>query len=967
MGCHPQKIGCMKDFFISYNKADKHWAEWIAWILEESGYSVVIQAWDFRPGGNFVLEMQQAASETDKTIAILSQDYLDTEYTQPEWAAAFTRDPRGKNRSLIPVRVDDCTLEGLHSSLINIDLVGLSEEGARRAILDGVKERAKPDEAPGFPGDRQSQTPATERVAPHPVGFPGGSTSSSSTQGLSVEIPWNVPQGVPFFTGREDILDKLHEALLKGNTAVLAQRQAISGLGGIGKTQTAIAYATRYRHQYNAVLWAVAESRESLISDFVAIASVLNLPEKNIQDQNFVVAAVKRWLEANAGWLLILDNADEPNTVEEFMPGGSNGHVLLTSRAQVFDSIGILNPIEMEEMTAEDAKEFLLRRTGRSDLDTDEDTAVEQLALELDYLPLALEQAGAYIKELRSSFQDYLASYRKRGIELLEKGVLTGKDRKSVRTTWSLNFQQVEETSKAAGDVLQVSAFLSPDKIPNELISEGAINLGPELSSALTDVASDPLIFDELLKPLIQYSLLHRDRKSKTYDIHRLVQAVLKEGMNDDVKRLWIERVINAVARVLPEVDLNDLSTWAQIERILPHAQVCADLMQRWNIVSIEGAQLLNNLGRYLHLRARLGEAEVLYNRSLTIRQCLLDANHWEIASSLHNLGWLYFDQGKYTDAEPLFLRSLAIWERAFDSQSTNIATSLYFLARLYIEMDRYTEADSFIARSLEIREEILGDNHVDVVDVYVVKAELYRHLREDIEAEKLLTHALKIAEEEMGKEHYTIGSIIGNLGGIYRHRGNLNKAKELNLKALKIYEQAFGENYPIVATCLNNLGITYVEMGRHSEAEPLFLRALEIREIVLGHEHPEVAVSLDTLGWLRSAQGKYAEAEGFYNKALHLAETVLGPETLLVASTLTHLATLYYRWHKPHKGEPLARRALLIRRKILGSDHPLVAEVMLTLAQLLENMNRKGEAQKIESHALKIQSKNRRKSKKRK
>src|SRR5690242_12359487 len=115
----------MKDFFISYTKADKAWAEWIAWALEEAGYSVTIQAWDFRPGGNFALEMQRAASGTDKTIAVLSPHYLQAAYTEAEWAAAFAKDPQGKDRKLIPLRVKECKPEGILAPLIYADLVGL--------------------------------------------------------------------------------------------------------------------------------------------------------------------------------------------------------------------------------------------------------------------------------------------------------------------------------------------------------------------------------------------------------------------------------------------------------------------------------------------------------------------------------------------------------------------------------------------------------------------------------------------------------------------------------------------------------------------------------------------------------------------------------------------------------------------------------------------------------------------------
>src|SRR5207248_10480118 len=145
-----------KDFFISYNKADRHWGEWIAWQLEEAGFSVVIQAWDFRPGSNFILEMQKAATEAERTIAVLSNGYLDALYTQPEWAAAFVQDPTSKRGALLPVRVRPCELKGLLSSLIYIDLVEQEEAQARQRLLDGINgERAKPKIAPAFPGGRK--------------------------------------------------------------------------------------------------------------------------------------------------------------------------------------------------------------------------------------------------------------------------------------------------------------------------------------------------------------------------------------------------------------------------------------------------------------------------------------------------------------------------------------------------------------------------------------------------------------------------------------------------------------------------------------------------------------------------------------------------------------------------------------------------------------------------------------------
>jgi TIR domain len=145
-------VSQLKDFFISYNKNDKQWAEWIAWTLEEASYTVVIQEWDFRPGGNFALDMNKAVDDTQSTIAVLSENFLQSDYTAPEWAAAFARDPRSAQRKLIPVRVGECHPTGLLAQIQYVDLVGLTEETAKDLVLSALKGRAKPRQKPSFPG-----------------------------------------------------------------------------------------------------------------------------------------------------------------------------------------------------------------------------------------------------------------------------------------------------------------------------------------------------------------------------------------------------------------------------------------------------------------------------------------------------------------------------------------------------------------------------------------------------------------------------------------------------------------------------------------------------------------------------------------------------------------------------------------------------------------------------------------------
>jgi hypothetical protein len=190
-----------KQFFVSYNGRDKQWAEWIAWILEEAGYSVIIQAWDFRPGSNFVLEMQNATVQAEKTLAVLSSNYLNALYTHPEWAAAFAQDPKGQKRTLIPIRVSECEIKGLWQQIVYADLVNLAEAEAKDVVLAALQERAKPTQAPGFPG---VSLPPAERITPQRVDYPGA------------EVPHNLAKartGAVNFVGREDAMTQLHHQL----------------------------------------------------------------------------------------------------------------------------------------------------------------------------------------------------------------------------------------------------------------------------------------------------------------------------------------------------------------------------------------------------------------------------------------------------------------------------------------------------------------------------------------------------------------------------------------------------------------------------------------------------------------------------------------------------------------------------------------------------------------------------------
>lgn len=164
-----------RNFFISYNHADLTWAEWIAASLEKEGYSLFLQAWDMQPGSNLVLEMTRAASEAERTLAVLSPSFLGSGFTGAEWAAAFMDDPTGQKRKLVPVRVEPCELPGLLRSIVCIDLVGKDEPEARAALLAGLRESGRPQQPPRFPGKNVA---AASAVAPASAPFPAAASSA---------------------------------------------------------------------------------------------------------------------------------------------------------------------------------------------------------------------------------------------------------------------------------------------------------------------------------------------------------------------------------------------------------------------------------------------------------------------------------------------------------------------------------------------------------------------------------------------------------------------------------------------------------------------------------------------------------------------------------------------------------------------------------------------------------------------
>jgi transcriptional regulator with XRE-family HTH domain/tetratricopeptide (TPR) repeat protein len=469
-----------------------------------------------------------------------------------------------------------------------------------------------------------------------------------------------------FFLGREDVLALLQHQMQAGQTMAISQPQAISGLGGVGKTQVALEYAYRHIGDYQAVLWTRADSRDALVAGFLETAHAVNLPERDEPDQTVIVAAVKGWLSQHTSWLLILDNADELSLLPEFLPSPMRGHLLLTTRAQALGRLA--NRIEIETLDLDTAALLLLRRAGLLALDvslaqaeqTDWQAAME-LSGELGGLPLALDQAGAYLEETRCNLQDYLDLYRSHRVDLLRhRGALILDHPDSVATTWSLSFASIEQRSALAADLLRLCAVLHPDAIPDELFLQGATHLGPVLAAMETD----PLAFNQALAVIQSYSLMRRNSREQMLSIHLLVQAVLQDAMTTQERDQWIERAIEALNAVFPEVIRDQiLGQWGQCGRLLPHVLTTAAAATRQHH-NLELASLLTKTADYLLQRAQYEQAEPLYLRALTIRQQQRGALHPETAESLHDYARLLELRNQPDRALTFYQQALAIREQ---------------------------------------------------------------------------------------------------------------------------------------------------------------------------------------------------------------------------------------------------------------------------------------------------------------
>lgn len=909
-----------------------------------------------------------------KGMQIAPNLYLRQERLRRHWSQQALADHLGTTADNVSRWERGLTSPGPHFSQLLCDLFEKSADAL--GLIPEVKEE-----------NRQNTSDEMPVTDDHDILPPAPKESSGPL--------WYVPyRRNLFFTGREQILTRLHTTL--HHEQATAHIQALSGLGGVGKTQIALEYAYRFRHEYHAILWARAETRAMLTTDFMSIAEVLDLAEKAHQDQQVVIEAVRRWLSEHADWLLILDNVEDINLARDFLPLDVKGHVLLTTQAQ---SVGtIAQRIDVEPMEQVEGILLLLRRAKLLASDASLQEADEALCREaqklyqlMDGLPLALDQAGAYIEEAQCSLAEFLMLFQAHIVQILDEQDAHSDHLIPVTKTFALAFEKIRHSHPAAAEVLTACAFLAPDAIPEELLIQGAALLSP----LLQPIAANPLQWNAMLKVPLMYSLLYRSAQSKTFSMHRLVQAVLREHLDEETQRQWVQRITRLINGILP--DGEDGTTWTAWRRYLPHVLQCSALIDRWSIVIPEAGRVLLQTGIYLREHARYGDAMPLLQQALAQHQQLFGESHPQTAACLVALAGLCTRQGDFAQAEALYQQALAIQEQALGPEHLDVAENLSGLGELFLMQRKYSQAEVCFTRTLHIREPLLPPDHIKVAEGYNNLAVLYEAQGKYTQSEEYHLKVLHIWECILEPDHLYLAISLNNLGCVYRSQGKYQQSESFFSRALSIYEQAMGANNNYVvdtltalaslslfqanyaqarsllqraidicdqlgepcgwrkAIAVNYQAVISTHLSEYDQAESLFQQALTLAQQTVGPEHLFTIGILTNVAILATEQGQFSRAEELLQQSLHITEQKLGQEHADVARTLQLLAVLSTRRGDYVQAEQFYLQALSLREHLLEPEHPHLAESLAGLAELYMTQGNYEASERLYQHALSI------------
>lgn len=775
----------------------------------------------------------------------------------------------------------------------------------------------------------------------------------NSELGKTETLYWNLPRQDHNFVGRADLLKELDRLLQEGQnfkqTTTLkdnpSKKLAIipcAGIGGAGKTELALHYIRHSTHAYTLRAWFPSEKRAQLNEAYTAFANRLGYKNENPSIEN-VILYVKDWLAKHPGWLLVFDNVESYQEIAAFLPE-QGGHIIITTRYRNWPEKFPILPVDV--MLEVDAVALMESLTNPCQ-EEGEKKAVKKLVAQLGNLPLAIAQAGAYIKQNNIAVSEYLELYRHHSQELLKDGTLP-EDTSSppVANTWNISLASIAKEAQTDSDlalapeVLTVCAYLNSEQISRKMLLTWLKETHPKLPSP-------QLTLNKILKKLHLYSLINFEGVEYV-SIHRLVQTVLrnqhkqikvngKKSLYFPIITLeWYKNLLKNFYACFRVGMLNVDEEKYQIE-LLPHLQALVDHYQKlWpNERGPELAEMLQAIGYiYTYYAGNVKAAEVYLNQALVIKKKHYGDAHIETAKLLTYLGFMNGELGNLEEAKKQLENSLALKEQYYGKTHLEIASTLNSLAELYIYMGDPKKALEFANRALAVKKMYYPLNHRGLTENYSILGFVYTELAEYKTAKTYLEQALNIIEKYYGKDNYRVANIAHFLGFDCLYLGEYQRAKALCERAVKIRRDAFGINYFKISNPLLILGVVYQKLGYLKEGKALAEQAMSMRKLSYGENSPRIFAGAIFLSMTYLELNQLNEAKALLEKSSKFFESNLGKDHYGVGCCLQTLGEVYLRLGSLVEAKETLERALKIQKSFYNENNLLVAKTSLSLAK---------------------------------
>ena len=779
--------------------------------------------------------------------------------------------------------------------------------------------------------------------------------------GLSAHTPeiWGkVPQRNRNFTGREDLLDRLHAGIATQVTAVVPH--ALHGLGGVGKTQVAIEYAYRFRGEYDLVWWIPADQPVLLRSSVAALAPHLGLPAATAIGIEDCAAAVIDALEHGqpfGRWLLIFDNADRPEDLQPLLPEGT-GHILITSRNHRWQNV--VDTVAVDVFTRAESVEFLKKRLARRIGDAD----AGRLAEELGDLPLALEQAGALQAETGMAVSEYLRRLREQTTLLLGEGKQSEYP-VSMTAAWSLSVSQLKDSLPEAIELLRCCAFFGPEPIPLDIFVPVSDQIGAEpliaVDRRLRTLLANPVLLSRAINQLGRYALARIDDWSRTIQVHRLVQALLRDELANQEKERLRHQVHLLLAAAVITRDPDESRNWDRYLELLAHAEpsrvtscpdpavrkFCLDLVRylyssgnypasrSWAISLLEAWKegpahdIRDVLIARMHLgivSRALGEDTYELNRA-TLDQMAEnlgpDDRETLILSNSH--GADLRARGDFKAALDYDTVTLERHQRIFGVAARATLRSMNNLAVDYGLMSQYEKARNIYIETLQLQH--LPDSRISPQEVLIVRGGLARVVRLSgafDDAGYLGADALAFGRVNLRPDHPWTLRVARDLSIARRRAGAIDEALELAEETYTGDLRIFGPDHPDTLAAALNLANTLRANDQVDKGFEYANNTMKRYPRIYGPSHPyNLGCSLN-LALLLRIRGDAEAARQRDETSLEGLIATLGPDHDYSLTCALNLASDLAELHETSRARTLSedtRRRLV---DLFGEDHPM-------------------------------------------